>query len=104
MDKPIDIRLHFAEFVRRYGGEVFDDSPQQANQPRNADYIFHKQKIITELKCLEKNQVDNPDVSRQIDACLDKWNIPRTAAVGEIQHLDLRTVPEECAREVLDIK
>ena len=104
MNKLVDLRSHFADFVRSSGGEVIDDTPQQPHQPSNADYIFHQHKVIAELKCLEKDQVENEKTSRHIDELLDKWNISRSVGIGEIQRIDLSNMPDGCVRALKEIK
>ena len=104
MKKAIDIRSTFAAFVRKYGGIVSDDTPQRADQPKNADYIFHAQRVVAELKCIENDKLDDPNVCQQIESCLERWGIPRSAKIGEIQQVDLSRLPTECAKELADIK
>jgi hypothetical protein len=48
----IDIPTVFANFVENYGGEVCDRTPQQTSG-KIADYVFRKQNVVAELKCLE---------------------------------------------------
>ena len=56
---PIDIPFHFNTFVRRYGGEVCDDTNQPRNdQPEIADYVFRSTNVIAELKSFEIDPFD----------------------------------------------
>ena len=50
-------------FIERFGGERIDKAHSNL-EILNADYIFHKQKIIIELKTLE-NEVSNTDQFRE---------------------------------------
>lgn len=46
----------FNHFVKESGGELISELiPHSGNIPNNADYIFRKQNIIAELKCLKKD-------------------------------------------------
>ena len=55
-----DIEPTFNEFVRtfRSGKAVRELLTNPSNLPLNADYLFPEDKIIAELKCLEKNPIE----------------------------------------------
>jgi hypothetical protein len=104
MNRIIDIRFEFTAFMRKYGAIVSDDVVQTPHQPKNADYILHRQQIIAELKCIENDKLDDQDVCQQVENCLERWRIPRTVGIGEIERVELSRLPPDCVRELSDIK
>lgn len=60
--EPIPVEEFFNEFVLEFGGELVSNlMPQNTNLPRNADYLFRKDLVVCELKCLEKDLFNNDD-------------------------------------------
>lgn len=56
----IDIREQFAQCVRKIGGLALDDTLEgRPKNPTNADYVFPKDNVVAELKCLEQDRNDN---------------------------------------------
>jgi hypothetical protein len=90
--------------MREYGAFVSDDRKQTPHQPKNADYILHTQRIIAELKCIEDDKLDDRNVCQEIENCLERWGIPRSADIGEIERVDLSRLPHACVNELSDIK
>jgi len=71
--KPIPVEKHFNEFVEAFGGELVSKlMPKGKNLPRNADYLFRKDKVVCELKCLEKDLLNEDDADRLLPL-IDKW-------------------------------
>lgn len=73
---PVDIPIVFANFVEEYGGEVCDRT-RQAIQGQIADYVFRKQNVIVELKCLETDPYDPPEGTSRL------WNDLRKAGMSD---------------------
>src|SRR4030081_2114170 len=72
---PIDIPKVFANFVEEYGGEVCDRTRQQI-QGQMADYVFRKQNVIAELKCLETDPYHQPEGTSRLWNDLKKAGMP----------------------------
>ena len=78
---PIDIPTVFANFVEEYGGEVCDRTREQV-QGRIADYVFRKQNVIAELKCLETDPYHPPEGTGRL------WSDLRKAGMSEREIID----------------
>jgi len=71
--KPIPVEKYFNEFVEEFGGELISKlMPQGQNLPKNADYLFRKDQVVCELKCLEKDLFYEDDADRLLPL-IDKW-------------------------------
>lgn len=79
--EAIDVPTIFADFVEQYGGEVCDRAGQQTDS-KVADYVFRKQNIIAELKCLETDPYYPPAGTSRL------WNDLRKAGMSEQEILD----------------
>src|SRR2546423_14362827 len=96
----IDVEQVFSDFVERYGGIVSDRIPTEGNKSPNADYIFHKEKVVAELKLL-KNPYQNKEF-RKSHAQKEKDWVQR----GYITDAELRRVkkisqlPDECYLDI----
>jgi hypothetical protein len=65
--KPIDIPTIFADFVESYGGEVCDRSGAKPQpQEQIADFVFRRQNVVAELKCLESDPYAPPDGTKRL--------------------------------------
>ena len=57
---------HWREFVVQYGGELVEDFIKTQGV-KNADFLFRKQKVVAELKVLETEFLENPNLQTKID-------------------------------------
>jgi hypothetical protein len=107
----IDIRQSFDRFVESFGGIVSDNIRQTiARIPneqlsKNADYIFTKESVIAELKCLEDNHEDKEEFVLKRQALVDKWEReslvkPEQVRVPFIQTKDF---PQPCHDDLLKL-
>ena len=48
----VNVEKVFHDVVRSYGGVVLDDKLPPSPNFQNADYVFHFEKVVAELKCL----------------------------------------------------
>lgn len=103
---PIPVRESFAEFVREFGGEVIDDFlPKDPHSPKNADYVFRKDNVVAELKCLEKDSFNDEEDVERLGRLIQKWTTNGTVdgytafrwVLGQ-EHL-----PAECYREMVEL-
>lgn len=102
----VDIRESFADFVESFGGQVTDRTVEPTvNQPLNPDYIFAKQSVIAELKCLEEDLESKEDFINKRLALVHKWItekiIDRSQVSGSVIYT--KEFPEECQRDLTQL-
>lgn len=86
----------FGAFVRSIGGEIV---PRGAY--RSADYIFRADKIVIELKTLQKDSL--PTHVRELSELVERWKKKGLVRGYGTFAIDLHAVPLECQREWLDL-
>ena len=68
----IDVEETFNQLVRDYGtARVLTDVLPKNSPPTNADYVFHSERIIAELKCLADDNSDSIKRQEKLNALLD---------------------------------
>jgi hypothetical protein len=102
MQEPIRIHIEssFNEFIKQFDGELVSDL-LPPNPSENADYLFRKENVVAELKCLEKDILEQDDSQSKIDALYEKWM--RKGLVGVVAGtvtINSATLPMECQREL----
>ena len=64
----------FDEFVKEVGGELVRElMPRGVDIPKNADYLFCKEPLVAELKCLEKDIFKDKTYQRKLDRLYESW-------------------------------
>lgn len=71
--EPIDIEKTFDKFVEIYGGKCIKNLIPKNPNFKNADYIFHNEKLIAELKCFKKNQLEDKNYIIKIEQTFQRW-------------------------------
>jgi len=97
----IDVEQTFADFLAIYGAEISDRTLIGSNKPKNADYIFHKEKIIAELKLLKSNPFENRDFVKSLGKKQDEWlkkGLITPPALSQVTKID--QLPDKCYRDV----
>lgn len=90
----------FNEFVTDFGGEMLTEP----SDTKIADYVFRKQNIVAELKCLMEDQTSamNKKVTRVVQEWLKKHKkLPPGGYDGE--SLEIAKAPKEIADRWLEI-
>jgi len=72
-NSDIDIEEVFADFVEDFGGIVSDRTPTKGNRSANADYIFHEDKVVMEMKLLKENPFKNKDWLKSFEKKKRQW-------------------------------
>lgn len=100
MKPRIEIEPDFDAFVRRFGGRVLRDELPRSPVFANADYYFPEANVIAELKCLEKNKVDDPATQNKLRRLWIKWRQRGdvTGSVPDVIHS--RDYPVRCQQEM----
>jgi len=98
----IDIENVFHDVVRNYGGVVLDDKLPPSPEFQNADYVFHFEKVVAELKCLcednaintKQDKIKNLLSAKYAEGCIDTEIFTETT---------FRNFPEDIQRTIYQI-
>jgi len=69
----IDVPKTFDEAVREYGEVVLSEKLSSSPTFNNADYVFHFEKIVCELKCLTEDNIHSPENRARTDQLLNDY-------------------------------
>lgn len=91
---PVEIEMN--RFVRKFGGKTVSDVIATNNPTfANADYIFEKENIIAELKCLTEDKSNDSKQKARISALFERYvrsgRMPYFAGLRVIQSKDCPT-------------
>lgn len=93
--------------IKKVGGSLVSELlPKNRDRDSNADYVFQQYGVIGELKRLERDQGDNPDMAAKRNALYQKWISERRAGVPIAYGravLDIRKLPASCANEIISL-
>lgn len=96
----IDIREQFAQCVRKMGGLALDDTLEgHPKNPTNADYVFPKDNVVAELKCLEQDRNDSFEANGK--ALIRDWIRRGKIAAPKSGSVLLADLPTALQREIL---
>lgn len=93
----------FKDFVKGFGGEVLPS----IRGSKSADYLFRKQNVVAELKCLMEDQTDR--MNRNLSPILRDWIEknkgfpPGLELEGNRYSIEIRNAPKEIQDEWLEI-
>ena len=105
MSEPrrIEVASAFADCVESIGGEVLDRClPKPANFS-TADYVFRKDGVVAELKCMEHDIMSTAEFKEQLNNTYARWvseGLVPLPAAPRVQ-VNLQELPEPCAREFM---
>ena len=71
--EPIKIEDAFADFVKTTGGEIVSDIVGSSPNFANADYLFREHGVVAELKCLQKDVLEDQGYKQDVDDLFDYW-------------------------------
>jgi hypothetical protein len=98
MKIPVESEMNAC--VQAFGGELGENLRPTVNSPKNADYVFRKDDIIAELKCLE-NDLFTLAHAQKLGVLVQDW--ARRGFIPPIfdgeAEIGLRSLPEICRRE-----
>lgn len=104
MPSHVNVESAFADFIRKYGGEVVEDIVGASPDFKNADYLFRSNGVVAELKRLVEDKSEDERIQRKIQQKFDGWMDDGT--IGPIYgHVKIKskTLPEHCQRELIDV-
>jgi hypothetical protein len=71
--ESINVENTFADFVRTIEGEIVSDIVGSSPNFSNADYLFREYGVVAELKCLQKDVLEDPAYKREVNQLFDRW-------------------------------
>ncbi|MDT5061288.1 MAG: hypothetical protein QOH63_1747 [Acidobacteriota bacterium] len=104
--QPINVEEQFNEFVREFGGELVSKLlPKNTDIPLNADYLFRKEGVIAELKCLEKNDYGSKELEKKFNKIHSKWLHDGLVKLGQIntRAIDISSLPLKCQNDLFKL-
>ncbi|QTN32268.1 hypothetical protein HZ994_07965 [Akkermansiaceae bacterium] len=99
----IDIEETFAELVRDSGGVVLEDKLPKSPSFENADYVFHHERLVAELKCLTEDNVNSPNIESKIDALIADWHDQGKIQTKQRDKESWRKMPQELQTKIYEI-
>lgn len=102
----VNVEETFDEIVREYGGGAIvlrEALPTRSPNFANADYVFHSEKVIGELKCLMDDNVGSPNNQAKINAAIERFYSKGTIKEKEITEENWRGLPVELQNEIYNI-
>jgi hypothetical protein len=101
MTRRVDIDKEFAVVVKKCDGLVLDDELGSVRPFANADYIFHQSKVIGELKRLDEDKSEDPEMKQKLGELWMNW-CERGLVQGPTPPLiDSKQVPPACQHEMI---
>jgi hypothetical protein len=102
-DRPFieNVEDFITEFINSVGGKTVVEKNGGECDFLNADYIFEKENVVAELKCLEKDIFSDEDFERN-ERLLEKWFDDGTLRKVDIIpiFLNRKQIPESCLTEI----
>jgi hypothetical protein len=100
----INVEEYFNALVREYGGAVVleETLPYPRTFP-NADYVFHSEKIVAELKCLQVDNVDSDNNQVKIKAAVDYFYDAGKITSKNIDENTWPKLPKELTDRIYEI-
>ncbi|PYM16287.1 MAG: hypothetical protein DME18_01890 [Verrucomicrobia bacterium] len=104
----IDIVDLFNEVVSEHANAIILDKYLRERTGKdadfaNADYVFHSEKVIAELKCLKNDNAASPNNQAKLTAAIDRFHAEGKVATKELNEQTWPTLPKELQNEVYNI-
>lgn len=99
----INIEETFADLVRDSGGVVLEDKLPKSPSFENADYVFHHERLVAELKCLTEDNVNTPNIESKIDALIADWHDQGKIQTKQRDQESWRKMPQELQTKIYEI-
>jgi hypothetical protein len=100
----IDIEQTFSDFIEEYGGVVSDRVPTKGNKPPNADYIFHHEKVVAELKILKEEPFQNKEFRKSLEKKTNEWLQKRYITPYQLSCVtQVNQLPDRCYQDALKL-
>lgn len=100
----INVEETFDELVRDFpGGVVVKEKLPKSPSFNNADYVFHFEKIVAELKCLTEDNVDSEANQAKVAEVVNAFHREGKIKTTRIDESNWRDLPTELQNEIYDI-
>jgi hypothetical protein len=103
----IPVEQAFNELVREQGAIVLDEYYQEktGKPPEfpNADYVFHSDKVVAELKCLMDDNSDSPNNQKKLNLAVDRFYADGKIGTKTIDGSTWAGLPKELQNEIYSI-
>lgn len=101
----VNVEKEFTAFIRAFGGTVVSDIVGSSPSFPNADYYFPKERIVAELKCLEDDKREDPNLQQKVQNLFDRWMEDGTIPLiyGDKVTIQSKSLPEACQYELFDV-
>jgi hypothetical protein len=100
----INVEETFDEIVRAHGGAiVLRDKIGKSPDFANADYIFHFENVIAELKCLMDDNSESPSNQAKINTAVDRFYAEGKIKTKDINEDNWPAFPAELQNMIYDI-
>jgi hypothetical protein len=105
MKRPcVNVEDTFDEIVREYGtAAVLRDVLGKSVAFPNADYVFHSEKIVAELKCLSQDNAEDQDKQAKLKAILDANYGAGAIQNGTLTDETWKKLPLNAQRDITEI-
>jgi hypothetical protein len=99
----INVEETFDELVRDFpGAVVVKEKLPKSPSFHNADYVFHFEKIIAELKCLTEDNVDSPSNQLKLGKLINEWFATGKIKSKHIDESSWRDLPMELQNKIYE--
>ncbi|MGB7923440.1 MAG: hypothetical protein WCF57_09365 [Pyrinomonadaceae bacterium] len=108
MSKPfppsIQPEATFNEYVKEFGGELISELLPNNPNFDNADYLFRREGVVAELKCLEKDFFSEEEYRKKLNKLYSRWVDEGLAPiiVGR-KAIQTKDLPLKCQHDVANI-
>ena len=103
MYPKVDIAETFAELVRDHGGVVLDDKLPKSPDFENADYVFHFEKIVAELKCLTEDNIYSRENQAKANLLIQEWYDAGKIKTTKIDDQAWDELPRELQNKIFEV-
>lgn len=100
----INVEDTFDQVVRDYGGVVLKETLPKSPSFNNADYVFHFEKVVAELKCLTEDNVNSVNNQTKVQKVIKQWYDEGKIKTTEIDESTWQGVPKELAKRIYEIR
>jgi len=98
----INVETMFDEVVRDHGGVVLNERLPKPKF-KNADYIFHFEKIVAELKCLTEDNINSENNRLKTDRLVEEYYTAGEIRTRKIDESNWSELPRELQTRIYEI-
>ena len=99
----VDVEKEFSAVVRLCGGLVLSDVLEGSPPFNNADYLFPKQKVIAELKCLTEDHLRSPQTEKRLSEVWQRWKLAGRVSEDSYHDAYWSQMPKDLQAEIYKV-